>query len=58
MVIATGGNMWLGRTLCDELARLGATVVVADIKGERMTRAGGMRTLFGLTFRSGKTLRT
>lgn len=47
IVIVTGGGMGLGRALCLELARLGATVIVADIKGdaalqvaERITRDG------------------
>jgi len=48
IAIVTGGGMGLGRALCVELARRGATVVVADIKGdaaaqvaEEITRDGG-----------------
>ena len=48
IAIVTGGGMGLGRALCEELARKGATLIVADIKGdaavqvaERITRNGG-----------------
>ncbi|MGO9223975.1 SDR family NAD(P)-dependent oxidoreductase [Mycobacterium sp.] len=34
MAIVTGGGMGLGEALCEELARRGATVVVADIDGD------------------------
>jgi NAD(P)-dependent dehydrogenase (short-subunit alcohol dehydrogenase family) len=34
IAIVTGGGMGLGQALCEELARRGAVVVVADIKGE------------------------
>ena len=37
VAIVTGGGMGLGRALCEELARGGATVVVADIKGDAAT---------------------
>ena len=38
VAIVTGGAMGLGRALCHELARLGAAVIVADIKGEDARR--------------------
>jgi NAD(P)-dependent dehydrogenase (short-subunit alcohol dehydrogenase family) len=38
IAIVTGGAMGLGRALCEELARKGATVVVADIKGDAATQ--------------------
>lgn len=48
IAIVTGGGMGLGLALCEKLAREGATVVVADIKGdaavqvaERITQNGG-----------------
>jgi NAD(P)-dependent dehydrogenase (short-subunit alcohol dehydrogenase family) len=48
LAIVTGGGMGLGRALCVELARRGATVIVADIKGaaarqvaEHITQYGG-----------------
>ena len=34
MAIVTGGGMGLGRALCGELARQGATVIAADIAGD------------------------
>ncbi|MGO9034434.1 SDR family NAD(P)-dependent oxidoreductase [Mycobacterium sp.] len=34
VAIVTGGGMGLGEALCEELARRGATVVVADIDGD------------------------
>jgi NAD(P)-dependent dehydrogenase (short-subunit alcohol dehydrogenase family) len=33
IVIVTGGGMGLGKALCEELARTGATIIVVDIKG-------------------------
>jgi NAD(P)-dependent dehydrogenase (short-subunit alcohol dehydrogenase family) len=38
VAIVTGGGMGLGAALCDELARRGATVVVADIDGDAARR--------------------
>ncbi len=38
IAIVTGGGMGLGRALCEELARRGSTVIVADIKGDAAVR--------------------
>jgi NAD(P)-dependent dehydrogenase (short-subunit alcohol dehydrogenase family) len=39
VAIVTGGGMGLGRALCGELARLGATVIAADIAGDMANQA-------------------
>jgi NAD(P)-dependent dehydrogenase (short-subunit alcohol dehydrogenase family) len=38
IVIVTGGGMGLGRALCEELARRGATIIVANIRGDSATQ--------------------
>ncbi len=50
VAIVTGGGMGLGQALCEELARRGAMVIVADIKDEaaklvssRIAHNGGPR---------------
>ena len=41
VAIVTGGGMGLGEALCEELARRGATVVVADVDGDAARQVAG-----------------
>lgn len=48
VAIVTGGGAGIGKTICEELARLGSTVVVADINAsnakqvaEKIVQNGG-----------------
>ena len=47
VAIVTGGGMGLGEALCEELARRGATVVVADVDGDAARQVAGRLELSG-----------
>jgi NAD(P)-dependent dehydrogenase (short-subunit alcohol dehydrogenase family) len=47
VAIVTGGASGIGRALCEELSRKGATVLVADINGERANQVASAITGVG-----------
>ena len=49
VAVVTGGASGNGRSLCKELGRRGAAVVVVDINGEKATRVADELTQAGVT---------
>lgn len=47
VIVTGGGGMGLGRALCEELARKGATIIVADIKGDAASQVANQLTQNG-----------
>jgi len=54
VAIVTGGGMGLGRALCQELSRRGATVIVADVNGEAARQVAEQLTQSGIRARASR----